>query len=90
MGYWMGLCIFDYSAFTKTVIPALQTGETHPLVKQTIELLNTSYGNFQSSTCDFKGLAQVIAAFDPYTVSCSCRSGNVRNAKIVNILLPTV
>ena len=39
MGYWMGLCIFDYSAFTKTVIPALQAGETHPLVNRTIELL---------------------------------------------------
>ena len=71
MGYWMGLCIFDYSAFTKTVIPALQAGETHSLVNRTIELLNTSYRHFQCSTCDFKGLSQVMAAFDPHMVYCS-------------------
>ena len=40
MGYWMGLCILDYSAFTQTVIPALQAGETHPIVRHTIDLIN--------------------------------------------------
>jgi hypothetical protein len=63
MGYWMGLCIFDYSTFTQTVIPALRVGETHPLVQRTIELLPYSHSKFQ-------GLEKVVASCDPNMLSC--------------------
>jgi hypothetical protein len=75
MGYWMGLCIFDYSTFTQTLIPALQVGETHPLVQRTIELLNVSNLHFSFgesySLLKFQGLEKVVAACDPNMLSCS-------------------
>jgi hypothetical protein len=75
MGYWMGLCVFDYSTFTQTVIPALRVGETHPLVQRTIELLNASNLHFSFgspySPLRFQGLEKVVAACDPNMLSCS-------------------
>jgi hypothetical protein len=84
MGVWTGLCIFDYAAFTKTVIPALQAGETHPIVRHTIDLINIDNVLDSDPTLQFQGLQQVISACDPKMISCSLGRGfHVCNGEIV-------
>jgi hypothetical protein len=84
MGVWTGLCIFDYAAFTKTVIPALQAGETHPIVRHAIDLINIDNVLDSDPTRQFQGLQQVVSACDPKMISCSLDKGfHVCNGEIV-------
>jgi hypothetical protein len=84
MGVWTGLCIFDYAAFTQTVIPALQAGETHPIVQHTIELINIDNVLDSYPTPQFQGLQQVVSACDPNMISCSLgREFHIYNGEIV-------
>jgi hypothetical protein len=89
MGVWTGLCIFDYSAFTQTVIPALQSGENHPLVWRTIELLNISNSRFDTpgddtQALDFRGLDRAISMCDSDAISCSLgKNFRIHNGEII-------
>jgi hypothetical protein len=84
MGAWSGLCIFDHAAFTNTVIPALQAGENHPIVRRAIELVNIDGLNDLFATSDFQGLRQVVSACDPKMISCSLgRKFYVQNGQIL-------
>jgi hypothetical protein len=69
MGAWGGLCIFDYSRYTQAVLPAFRTGESHPLIQQTLWL--KQHERPQTPGQSFRGLAQLVAACDPMMTTCA-------------------
>ena len=71
MGCWSGVCIFDYSAFTQIVIPAMQSGEEHPIVRDVIARLNTRFQSSSYPEYRFQGLQKVVATCDARMESCS-------------------
>jgi hypothetical protein len=71
MGTHPELCIFDHATFTKVIIPALQVGESHPLIRSAIDKMNSYRSRYDSShEVKFLGLKQVVAACDPSMTSC--------------------
>jgi hypothetical protein len=80
MGFWNGLCIFDYSTFTQLVIPSLQAGEENPIVRQTIKKLN----NNPFTNREFKGLAQVISTCEADMTTCTLgKNFHINNGKLM-------
>lgn len=63
MGAWGGLAIFNYDKFLTEIIPALKSGEDHPLVKSEIEKINSQDRNLSRSP-KFQNLETIINTFN--------------------------
>lgn len=67
MGAWGGLCIFDYTRYTRVVVPAFQQGERTPTIQNLLQQRKRPH----QRSCSFRGLAQLAAACDPLMTTCS-------------------
>jgi hypothetical protein len=87
MGFWNGLCIFDYATFTQLVIPSLQAGEESSIVRQTIKKLN----NNPFANLEFKGLAQVVSTCEADMTTCALgKNFHVNDGKLMLKPIPEV
>ncbi len=82
MGVWGGICAFDEQRFREVVAPALRTGQEHPMIAGSLELLwaqGLGLANAAGEVdlvdqpfppCRYEGLAAVTAHIDDTFTTC--------------------